>query len=171
MSIFNTFRPGGTDLPVGSVTMYGGATAPSADWLLCDGSAVSRTTYASLFAVLSTTYGIGDGTTTFNVPNTNGVFVRGAGSQTINAIGYTGTRGTAQSDQIQGHFHTITNTYNLVAQGSDSGANAGRSNSGTVVVSPQLVTTATTDGSNGTPRLGPETRPANITLSYIIKAV
>ena len=58
--------PGG--LPAGSIIQWGGATAP-VNWLLCDGSAVSRTTYASLFAAVGTAYGTGDGTTTFNLPD------------------------------------------------------------------------------------------------------
>lgn len=53
--------------PVGGIIKYGSASAPSG-WLLCDGSAVSRTTYANLFAVIGTNYGSGDGSTTFNVP-------------------------------------------------------------------------------------------------------
>lgn len=53
---------------VGTVKAYGGSTAPDG-WLFCDGSAISRTTYAELFAVIGTTYGSGDGTTTFNIPN------------------------------------------------------------------------------------------------------
>jgi microcystin-dependent protein len=48
--------------------MWGTATAPTG-WLLCNGAAVNRTTYAALFAVISTTFGIGDGATTFNLPN------------------------------------------------------------------------------------------------------
>ena len=52
----------------GVVQMYGGTAAPNG-WLLCNGTAVSRTTYASLFAVCGTTYGTGNGSTTFNVPN------------------------------------------------------------------------------------------------------
>lgn len=55
-------------MPVGAITAYAAATAP-AGWLLCDGSAVSRTTYAALFAVIGTAYGPGDGSTTFNLPN------------------------------------------------------------------------------------------------------
>ena len=55
----------------GSITMYAGATAPDG-WLICDGSAVSRTTYADLFSVIGTTYGSGDGSTTFNIPNLKG---------------------------------------------------------------------------------------------------
>lgn len=57
--------------PAGVVTAYGGSAAPTG-WLLCDGQAVSRTTYAKLFAAISTTYGAGDGSTTFNLPNLKG---------------------------------------------------------------------------------------------------
>lgn len=57
--------------PAGKISGYGGTTAP-AGWLMCDGSAVSRTTYASLFAVIGTSYGAGDGSTTFNLPNGKG---------------------------------------------------------------------------------------------------
>lgn len=63
-----------TDMPVGTITGYAGATAPSG-WLLCDGSAVSRTTYAELFGVVGTTYGSGDGSTTFNVPDSSGFII------------------------------------------------------------------------------------------------
>jgi microcystin-dependent protein len=60
---------GGGTSPTGSVIMYGAATAPSG-WKLCDGSAVSRTgDNAALFAILGTTYGVGDGSTTFNLPD------------------------------------------------------------------------------------------------------
>lgn len=59
-------------VPVGAIIPYGGATAPNAGFLLCDGSAVSRSTYADLFAVLGTAFGVGDGSTTFNVPDMRG---------------------------------------------------------------------------------------------------
>lgn len=61
-------------MPVGAITAYAAATAP-AGWLLCNGQAVSRTTYAALFAVIGTAYGPGDGSTTFNVPNYSGARV------------------------------------------------------------------------------------------------
>lgn len=65
-------------VPVGSVTMFGAAAAPTG-WLLCNGAAVSRATYAGLFAVVGTAYGVGDGSTTFNVPNMAAKFpVQGA---------------------------------------------------------------------------------------------
>lgn len=56
-------------LTPGFIAPFAGSTAP-AGWLVCDGSAVSRTTYAKLFAVIGTTYGEGDGNSTFNLPNT-----------------------------------------------------------------------------------------------------
>lgn len=63
-------------IPVGAVLPYAGATAPSG-YLLCDGQAVSRVTYAALFALISTTYGLGDGSLTFNVPDLRGRFPLG----------------------------------------------------------------------------------------------
>jgi microcystin-dependent protein len=68
----------GVNVP-GMIGMYGGATAPTG-WLLCNGAAVSRTTYAALFAVISTDYGVGDGSTTFNVPDLLGRVPLGAGT-------------------------------------------------------------------------------------------
>lgn len=65
-----------SEYPVGSVVGYAGATAPLG-WLLCDGAAVSRNTYAALFAAVGTTYGAGDGTTTFNLPNLKGRVIVG----------------------------------------------------------------------------------------------
>lgn len=60
-------------VPVGSLVPFAGTAAPSGSaWLLCDGAAVSRTDYAALFAVVGTAYGVGDGTTTFNVPDLRG---------------------------------------------------------------------------------------------------
>ncbi len=61
---------------VGAIKPWGKSTAP-AGYLLCDGTAVSRTTYADLFAIISTTYGAGDGSTTFNVPNLQGKMPQG----------------------------------------------------------------------------------------------
>ena len=55
-------------VPTGSILPYGGSTAP-AGWLICNGGAISRTTYENLFAVIGTSYGAGDGSTTFNLPN------------------------------------------------------------------------------------------------------
>lgn len=79
--------------PPGSMNAFAGTAAP-AGWLICDGSAVSRTTYAGLFSIIGTIHGSGDGTTTFNLPDARGSFLRGA----INIPAVTGT-GTASSNQ------------------------------------------------------------------------
>lgn len=162
----------GTSLtPSGVVLPFAGTSAPSG-WLLCDGSAISRTTYANLFAVLGTTYGLGDGSTTFNLPNTQGVFLRGAGSQTISAISYTGTLGTTQGDQTQGHKHETQVTGAAGGAGTFGGgasypAITGGASIGGFVSA--LTNTPRTDGSNGTPRTGTQTHPANISVNHIIK--
>lgn len=69
-------------VPTGSILPYAGSSAPT-NWLLCDGSAVSRVTYATLFALVSTTYGSGDGSTTFNLPNLKNRIPIGAGAATV----------------------------------------------------------------------------------------
>lgn len=62
---------GNISVPTGSIFPFAGATAPNG-YLICDGAAISRTTYSDLFSLLSTTYGAGDGSTTFNLPNLKG---------------------------------------------------------------------------------------------------
>jgi microcystin-dependent protein len=69
-------------VPSGSITAFAGSSAPSG-WLLCDGSAVSRATYAALFAAIDTTFGAGDGSTTFNLPDARGKNPVGAGSGSL----------------------------------------------------------------------------------------
>lgn len=69
----------GGNVPSGSISMYVNATAPTG-WVKCDGSAISRSTFASLFAVIGTTYGSGDGSTTFNVPDMQGRVPVGQGT-------------------------------------------------------------------------------------------
>jgi microcystin-dependent protein len=83
--------------PVGAVEAYAGAAAPTG-WLLCNGQAVSRTTFASLFAIVGTTFGAGNGSSTFNVPDLRGEFIRGLdGGRSID----TGrTLGSAQKGTI-----------------------------------------------------------------------
>ena len=77
-AVFKVKKFGADGALVGSVTWYAGAGTPE-NYLLCDGSAVSRTDYADLFAVISTTYGAGDGSTTFNLPLlTDNRFIEGS---------------------------------------------------------------------------------------------
>ena len=64
-------------VPVGSIIVYGGFFAPPVGWLDCNGAAVSRTTYSALFAALTTAFGSGDGSTTFNLPDLRGRFPLG----------------------------------------------------------------------------------------------
>ena len=97
-------------VPTGGVMSYIAATAPTG-WLLCDGAAVSRTTYADLFTVISTTYGAGNGSTTFNVPNLKGRVPVGLDStQTeFDALAETGgaKTHTLTTNQIPSHSHNV----------------------------------------------------------------
>jgi microcystin-dependent protein len=77
-------------MPTGTITAFGAATAPTG-WVLCDGSAISRSTNAALFALIGTTYGVGNGSTTFNVPDLRQRFPMGkAASGTGSTLGGTG---------------------------------------------------------------------------------
>lgn len=106
--------------PAGVYVPYGGTTAPSG-WLLCYGQAVSRTTYAELFAAISTAYGVGDGSTTFNVPDLRGRFPLGKdnmGGSSANRVTATQADNLGQANgaeshtlttgEIPAHNHTIT---------------------------------------------------------------
>jgi len=74
-------------IPSGGITPFAGSSAPTG-WLLCDGTAVSRTTYATLFGIVGTAYGVGDGSTTFNLPDLRGRSTVGKGSNTdVDALG------------------------------------------------------------------------------------
>lgn len=108
----------------GMIIPYDGSTAPSG-WLLCDGSNVSRTTYASLFAVIGTTYGAGDGSTTFNVPTKND-FPSGYPSNSYSSVtvGSTGTIYTADKNgwySFSGQA-TANGQYILIRNGNSSSA-------------------------------------------------
>ena len=93
---------GGNDVPTGGIIPWAGAAAPP-NFLLCDGAAVSRTTYARLFAEIGTTYGVGDGSTTFNVPDMRQRFPLGvAASGTGATLGGTG----GAIDHVHGHNGT-----------------------------------------------------------------
>lgn len=64
-------------IPTGFVLPFGGNSIPYDGWILCNGAAVSRVTYAKLFSIIGTNFGAGDGSTTFNLPNTSGRFIEG----------------------------------------------------------------------------------------------
>ncbi|HAO13581.1 MAG TPA: hypothetical protein DCQ51_21050 [Planktothrix sp. UBA8407] len=88
---------------VASVTSFARPTPPDG-WLLCDGEEVSRTNYARLFEAIGTIYGEGDGSTTFNLPDMRGLFVRGHDSSGKHDLKR--EFGSYQDDQIQSHSHS-----------------------------------------------------------------
>lgn len=177
--------PASSSNPTGTILGYGGSSAPSG-YVLCDGSAISRTTFANLFAVISTTYGVGDGSTTFNVPNSQGVFLRGAGTQTISAVSYTGTRGTTQAqgtklptiafvtgNENSSHTHDNTTAEFVGNSNIPSGSQTNRIWSTNQVGSTSRTNTSSTESANHTHNVASggdaETQPANISVNYIIK--
>src|SRR5690606_38194219 len=90
----------------------GGTSAPSG-WLLCDGAAVSRNTYARLFSVLGTTYGAGDGNSTFNLPDLRQRFPLGkAASGTGSTLGATGGA-IDHTHSGPSHTHSMTHTHQV----------------------------------------------------------
>lgn len=105
------------DMPIGSIQPWLGATAPSG-WLICNGQAVSRTTYSGLYTIVSTRFGTGDGTTTFNVPDLQGYQITGTGSALGNVDNTTTFRqGVNDASTIPSHSgvaaihsHTISYT-------------------------------------------------------------
>ena len=123
--------PAAVSIPPGAIMEYGAAAAP-AGWLLCDGSAVSRATYAALFAIIGTTYGPGNGSTTFNVPDARGRFTLGqAAAGTGSVLGATGgeidhTHSVpAHNHSIPGHTHTVpAHTHNIPRNGWTTTVNA-----------------------------------------------
>lgn len=98
--------------PSGAIMPYAGSSAPT-DWLLCSGAAVSRTTYAALFAVIGTTYGSGDGSTTFNLPDLRGRSAFGVdnmGGTAANRITSGGSGITGTTLGAAGGAETVTLT-------------------------------------------------------------
>lgn len=108
-------------LPAGAVLWYAAATVPSAEWLVMDGSLISRTAYSNLFAKIGTTFSVGDGATTFGLPNAMGEFIRGwdngRGIDTGRAFG------SFQPSSIGPHTHDTTGR----ARASDTGTGQLRS--------------------------------------------
>ena len=92
-------------VPTGSVVMFA-TTSPPTGYLKCNGAAVSRTTYAALFAVIGTTHGAGNGSSTFNVPDLRGEFVRGWDDS--RGVDSGRNFGTAQGDNNKQHNHSAS---------------------------------------------------------------
>lgn len=165
--------------PVGSIMAYAASAAPSG-WLLCDGSAVNRVTYAALFALIGTTHGQGDGSSTFNLPDYRGRFLRmvtggsandpDASSRTAMATGgNTGNNVGSVQDSIfashnhggGNHGHTSSGSY-----GAGGGAAMQGSDGGGI---PFSISNVNASGTIISTQGGNETRPINAYVKYIIK--
>ena len=150
---------------VGAVVAFAGSTSPDG-WLLCDGSAVSRTTYAALFAVIGTTYGSGDGSTTFNLPNLTNKFIQGnATSGTVKAAGLPNITGTVTPmlpNNASGSYISLPMSTSGAFQSSSSGTRNYYSSAGT---------TTKNDWGWASSIYGNSTtvQPPALTMRYIIK--
>lgn len=156
---------------IGEIITWTTSTAPT-NTLVCDGSAVSRTTYADLFAVIGDDFGTGNGTTTFNLPDFRGRFLRGyangssndpdRASRTDRGDGTTGDAvGTKQGHAVQDHDHTRDTGTNYRVLGS-----AGSNSLDTVAGSNNNLEATTGVVYTGT--TSTETRPINIYVQYCI---
>ncbi len=172
---------GVASVPTGAIMAYGAASAPTG-WLLCDGSAVSRTTYSGLFGVIGTTYGSGNGTTTFNVPTTANNIPIGAGS--IAALGASAGSAThtISSSELPTHNHTINitdpghahNDYCTGPAGQLTNGGAGQNTMGRTTLDNLNVQSATTGITASSSNAGSSTAMSLVQpvvgVTYIIKA-
>jgi microcystin-dependent protein len=150
---------GRSTVPAGTIHTFAGTIANiPAGFILCAGSAVSRTVFSDLFRAIGTTYGVGDGSTTFNLPDLRGEFIRGLDAG--RGVDSGRALGSAQGHQFQDHQHftnflTSINTTSLNGVVATTSAGALDANS--------LSRTASTGN------FGSETRPRNIAMNFIIK--
>jgi microcystin-dependent protein len=140
---------------VGSVIAHAANSAPLG-YLKCNGAAVSRTTYARLFSIIGTTFGVGNGSTTFNLPDLRGEFIRGWDD----ARGIDSGRafGSSQADELKSHEHELLGQLEAFSPVAGSGKFTLHGGGGS---------SANTTYINNTG--GTETRPRNVALLYCIK--
>ena len=118
-------------MPTASIMPYAGSSAPTG-YLLCDGAAISRSTYSNLFGLLATTYGSGDGSSTFNIPDLRGRVIAGHGgtllSGSADAIGATNAHSTKthtlSTAEMPAHTHNTEAGGGNPSPGEGSGASA-----------------------------------------------
>lgn len=161
--------------PSGTVTFFAASAAP-AGYLKANGAAVSRTTYSSLFAVIGTTYGSGDGSTTFNLPDLRGYFVRGWDDG--RGVDAGRSFGSSQADSYLNHTHTATSdsqgahTHTSPYYYGDGGSYGWQASTG---ANQSSVTTSTSGAHSHNITVsasttgGTETRPKNVALLACIK--
>ena len=156
--------------PTGAVYTFAGATVPTG-WLKCNGALLSRTVYTALFAVIGTTYGAGDGSTTFALPDLRGEFVRGADDG--RGVDAGRVFGSAQSDAVQAWTATMTlqraqvNSTEAIGGAISMGATGGGSAGPGTTWATGVMTIG--PGVNSTARTAAESRPRNVAMHYIIK--
>ena len=143
-------------LQIGSIFGNGRSNAPSG-YLLCDGSAVSRTTYANLFNAISTSFGVGDGSTTFNIPDMRQAVPRGVGTNSFYNANVTVVLGERINDTLETHSHSIPIGYMW---------NGNIWNHGTNYTNDMTPTIGTNNNSG---RSSTETRMKNIGINFFIK--
>lgn len=155
--------PTGDTLPVGSISAYGGENIPT-NWLKCNGQAVSRTDYPELFNAIGTTYGSGDGSTTFNLPNISERVIVGNNGDGEFSLGNTGgeKEHTLTVDEMPSHTHL----YNAsIGTGNAEGSLAFGTSSGSVISGQYGIAIQNAGGSQAHNNMQPY-----IALNYIIKA-
>lgn len=153
--------------PLGSVTQWLTDTAPTG-WLLCQGQAISRTAYAALFALIGTTYGAGNGTTTFNLPDLRGRVPVGKSTDTeFNALGKTaGTKThTLTTAEMPAHNHASGNNSGHFAFGGEFNASGPASGTGF-----RTALTSITSGNRGDGGAHNNIQPS-YTVHFIIRAI
>jgi len=164
----------GAGAPVGAVFCTAAASVPTG-FLECNGAAVSRSTYASLFSAIASIYGSGDGSSTFNLPDLRGEFIRGFDNG--RGVDNGRTHASAQSDQNKGHTHSASVTdpghsHTVNNFGGNFGGSSGTQTfrSDHVGTSTAIVQSATTGVSvSNASQGGTEVRVRNIAMIYIIK--
>jgi microcystin-dependent protein len=149
-SAWAVYEPTSIVAPAGAVQAFARNTAP-AGWLKANGAAISRTTYARLFEAIGTDFGFGDGSTTFNVPDFRGEFMRGWDDGRGVDAGRSWS--TAQADEFKSHVHGYGSMQINEGSGGIQAVGGGSPNN--------FALTAASGGS--------ETRPRNITVLYCIK--
>lgn len=158
---------GGTlyaDAPIGAILAFGGSAAP-AGWMICNGAAVSRTTYAALFAAIGTAFGAGDGSTTFNIPDLREATTKGAGEtgQTVGNHVKTGGLAVGEflDDRVQAHTHASPSGSNFFITGSAASLSGGEA---------KIYDGSNSTGGMNAGRGGDTTEVKAVGVNYIIKA-
>ncbi len=179
-----------TMVPIGTIMAYGGDVRnadvvkelQSQGWLVCDGMQVKRDDYPALFKAVGTSFGAGDGKTTFHLPDMRGRFLRGVDVEDVNKAnwrdpdhdtrvesapgGNKGNQvGSVQADALQGHWHATNAIDNASSNNSIAGVNRRTSDRRAAVV-----TGVQKDPNYGDARVSKETRPQNLYVHWIIKA-